>query len=200
MNQGDLAQARKHYENALSLRNELGEKESASDSLLDLAKLSIEEGHASDAQASITKALPEIHRQRSTDREAYARALLALACLEQNGLADAKAQIALSQRLSAKTQHRGIGLQIAIVAARVQATLGKAASATALSALTSLSQQAEQYGFAGYAFDARLAQAEIEKQTAQISAARDHLDSLEKDATSKGFLLIASNAAKVSKR
>ena len=196
LNQGDLTGARKNYENALSLRNELGEKEAASDSLLDLAKLSLEEGRAADAQTSITKALPEIHAQKSTDREAFARAILALAYLEQNKLPDAKAQIAMSQRLSAKTQHSGISLEIGIAAARVQAASGKAGALTAIPALRELVHQAEGYGFIGYVFDARLASAQAEKQSGQAAAAHDHLVMLQKDATSKGFQLVTTKAVK----
>ena len=196
MNQGDLAQSRKNYESALSLRNELGEKEAASDSLLDLAKLSLEEGNPGVAQASITKALPEIHAQKSTDREAFAHAILALAYLDQNKIVEAKAQITLSQRLSAKTQHRGMALQIATAAARVQAASGKSAAVSAISSLQALIPQAEGYGFVGYAFDARLALGQAEKRSGATSAARDHLVTLQKDASSKGFQLVATKAAR----
>jgi serine/threonine protein kinase/tetratricopeptide (TPR) repeat protein len=196
MNEGDLAQARKNYENALSIRNEIGEKESASDSLLDLARLSIEDGHPSDAQASITKALPDIHAQKSTDREALAHAILALAYLDRNKLADAKSHIAVSLRVSQKTQHRGIAMQIGIAAARVQAASGKSSAVAAVNALNALIHQAEQYGFVGYAFDARLAEAQAEQQAGQTATARDHLAALQKDSASRAFHLAATKAAK----
>ena len=82
--QGDFPQARKHFEDALALRSEIGEKEASSDSMLDLARVSIEEGHAAEAQSTLTKVVNEIHQQKNADREAYARAILAHAFLAQN--------------------------------------------------------------------------------------------------------------------
>ena len=196
MYQGDLAQARKQFEAALALRNEIGEKESAADSMLDLAKLSIEEGRPGEAQASLMKVAEEIHAQKSSDREAYARAILAQAFLAQNKVVEAQKQISLSKTLAAKSQHRGIGVQIEITAARVQAASGKAKAPSAIAALNSVIQQTANYGFVGYGFDARLALAEIEMKSGQAPAARAHLESLEKDTNAKGFSLIAKKAAR----
>ena len=193
MYQGDLPGARKRYEEALAIRNDIGEKESAADSTLDLGKLLIEEGQAGEAVTSITKLLPELHAQRNLDREAYARAILALALSRQNKMADAQKQAALSRTISAKSQHRGIGVQIAITTARVDAAAGKPAA----TALISVMQQAAKYGFVAYQLDARLALAEMEVKGNPATAQRTQLESLEKDARAKGFLLIADKAAKL---
>ena len=53
LDRGDLALARKRYEEALALRSQAGEKQTAAESRVSLAKLAIEEGHASDAEASV---------------------------------------------------------------------------------------------------------------------------------------------------
>ena len=52
LDRGDLTLARKRYEEALALRSQAGEKQTAAESRVSLAKLAIEEGHASDAEAS----------------------------------------------------------------------------------------------------------------------------------------------------
>jgi eukaryotic-like serine/threonine-protein kinase len=193
MYQGDLAQSRRKFEDAMALRRDIGEMEAASDSLLDLARLSLQDGRPADAQSLLTKALPDIHAQKSSDREALARALLAQTYLAQNKLADAKAQMASSQKLAARTQHQGIAVQIQTIAARVQAASNPAA---AIAALNSVIERTTRYGFTGYGFEARWAQAEIELKAGHASAARAHLETLEKDASSKGFSLIATQAAK----
>ena len=53
LDRGDLTLARKRYEEALALRNQAGEKQIAAESRVSLAKLAIEEGHASDAETSV---------------------------------------------------------------------------------------------------------------------------------------------------
>ena len=53
LDRGDLTLARKRYEEALALRNQAGEKQNAAESRVSLAKLAIEEGHASDAETSV---------------------------------------------------------------------------------------------------------------------------------------------------
>jgi tetratricopeptide (TPR) repeat protein len=193
MYQGDLPGARKRYEEALALRNEIGEKESAADSTLDLGKLLIEEGQAGEAEVSITKLLPELHAQKNLDREAYARAILALALSRENKMAEAQKQATLSRRISARSQHRGIGVQIAIANARVEAAAGKPTATV----LNSVIQQAATYGFVAYQLDARLALAETEAKGSPSTATRTQLGSLEKDARTKGFLLIADKASKM---
>src|SRR3954452_9830542 len=87
--------------------------------MLDFESVSIEEGRIGEAQSTLTKVANEIHGQKNSDREAYARAILAHALLAQGDIAGAKKQVALAKTLTAKSQHRGIGVQIDILAAKV---------------------------------------------------------------------------------
>jgi len=195
--QGDLAQARKNYEDALALRHEIGEKEASSDSMLDFARVSIEEGRIGEAQSTLTKVANEIHGQKNSDREAYARAILAHALLAQGDIAGAKKQVALAKTQTAKSQHRGIGVQIDIVAAKVLAAGGKNNAAAAIASLNSVILQTAKYGFVGYGLEARLTLAEVQLKAAQSAPARAQLDALQRDAAVKGFTLIARKAAKL---
>jgi len=81
-----------------------------------------------------------------------------------------------------------------IADARVQAASGKADSAVAV--LNRAVEEAARFDFVIYQFDARLALGEIEIKSGKISAWRNRLETLKKDAQAKQFLLIAGKAAK----
>lgn len=55
--------------------------------------------------------------------------------------------------------------------------------------------RADMKGFLDFEFEARLALGEIELASGQVAAGRARLETLEKEATAKGFLLIARQAA-----
>jgi hypothetical protein len=54
--------------------------------------------------------------------------------------------------------------------------------------------QATKDGFQGYAFEIRLTLGEVEMKSGKMISGRVRLNALEKDATSRGFLLIARKA------
>jgi hypothetical protein len=93
----------------------------------------------------------------------------------------------------AKSQSGVARIPMAIVAARVRAALGRSAEAT--KSLEATVIEAEKYGFVGYQFEASLALGEIEMKMGKSAAGRARLEALEKDATAKGFGLIARKAA-----
>ena len=64
----------------------------------------------------------------------------------------------------------------------------------AAKALESVRIQADHQGFAGFDLEARLALAEIEMLSGRANSGRAHLQELQNDARSKGFLLIARKA------
>ena len=88
----------------------------------------------------------------------------------------------------------GVRLQVQIADARVQAPSGQADSAVAV--LNRAVEEAARFDFVIYQFDARLALGEIEIKSGTISAGRNRLETLKKDAQAKQFLLIAERAAK----
>lgn len=190
LHQGNLAEARKQYEEALVLRKELGEKDAVSDSRLDLARVSMEDGRAGEVEADLRKIADEIHVQKAPDREASGRALLAQVLASQGKLRDAQAQIAQCTGLTARSQHRGIRLQVQIAAARVQ---GVKQTDVALASLHGAIQDAKKFGFVNYELEARLALGEIEVRSGKASGLAG-LEALEKEARAKGFVLIADKA------
>ncbi len=191
--EGDLSGARKTHEEALAIRNELGEKGSAAASLLDLAALSIEENRPADAGAPARKAAKEFRAEKQAVTEAFAHEVLARALLAQGRLAEAKKTISRATTLPKNGQNLALRLSVAITAARVRAATGK--SAEPRKSLESTLAEAKKYGYLGYQLEARLALGEIEMKSGNAAAGRTRLAALEKEATAKGFGLIARKAA-----
>lgn len=72
------------------------------------------------------------------------------------------------------------------------AALGRAAEAR--KSLANVLAEAMKHGFVGLQFEARLALGEIEMKSGETVAGRAHLKQLQKEATAKGFTLIARKA------
>jgi hypothetical protein len=72
---------------------------------------------------------------------------------------------------------------------------GAAATARALRSIEAARSEARRAGRVGLEFEARLALGEIEMCSGRSAARRQRLEDLERDATAKGFVLIARKAA-----
>ena len=99
-----LPEARKSHEEALALREKLGEKGTAAESRLALAILALEQGDRAKAVDLAGQAAAELERQGSTDGQALALAVAgkgreALALLE--GSQDLRARLAVQVRTAA---------------------------------------------------------------------------------------------------
>jgi len=191
--QGDLTTARQRHEEALATRKEIGEKATEAESLLALADLAVEEGHTEDANTQARKALDEFRIEKLRDDEILARAVLARSLLAQGKLTEARKQIDLATELAARSPIRGVRMNYAIAAARVRAATG--ATLEAVKSLNATLTEATTHGYLGAQLAARLALGETEMRSGQAVAGRSRLTALEKDATAKGFLLIAHKAA-----
>lgn len=195
--QGDLEGARKSLEEALAIRTQLGEKRNIARSQFFLASLAVEEGRPSEGELLAQKAVEELRAEHAADAEAEARAVLAQSLFAQNQQGKAQEAIAPAIELARKSQDREVRFSVNIISARVRATLGKHTEAgTSLEATLA---EAKKYGFVGYQLQARLALGEIEMRSGKTTAGHVHLAALEKDATAKGFLLVARKAVAASK-
>ncbi len=191
--QDNLAAARKSYEESLALRNEAQEKQTAAETKMALAQLSIEEGHAADAEPVARDCMHQFHEEQQSDDELTAAGVLIQALLAQGKSGDAQKEIESAHALTAKSQNLIVRLQFAVASARVDLTSTRPESARRL--LEETLQEARAHGFVGVELEARLALAELARQTGRTSAAKDQLIALEKTARSKGFGLIARKAA-----
>jgi eukaryotic-like serine/threonine-protein kinase len=190
--QGNLEQARKAHEEALAIRNKIGEKVTVGDSLLALAALSIEEGHPADAEQPARQSIQQAITEKAPGNELNARNLLARSLLAQGKLVEAEKEIHVAELAAATTESRLLAVDTLITAARVHAANGQVAEASR--SLANVLAEAIRLSCGRCQFDARLALAEIEMKQGKKAAAREHFASLEKDASTKGFLLVAHEA------
>ena len=189
---GNLSEARRKSEQALKLRNELGDQGDAAGTRIALAELSIEEGHPKEAEAPLRQAISELSALKLIDDEAWAYPILARALLSAGEPGEALKVIDTGSSIVAKSHIRIVHFAFAIAEARVIAATGKPAEA--VEKLRATVAEATKYGFVGYEFEGRLALGEIEMKSGNTAAGRARLAALEKEATTKGFLFIARKA------
>jgi hypothetical protein len=102
-----------------------------------------------------------------------------------------------ARQLVAKTTNRNSQIEVTIADAQVRAALGKTAEAAAL--LVKVVEETRRSGFRELQLRARLALGETEMKSQNPASGRAELASLEREATSKGFHLIAHKAAAAMK-
>jgi tetratricopeptide (TPR) repeat protein/tRNA A-37 threonylcarbamoyl transferase component Bud32 len=190
--QGDLGVARARLEEAVRVRSALGESGNLARSEMGLASLMIDEGRPRDAEVPARRAVLEFQRERAASAEAEAWAVVARSLLEQ-GLADsAAAAIAPASTLVARSGDRSVRWTVGTVSARVLATRGRIADATRL--LDAIRAEAGASGFIGYRLEASLALGEASLHGRDTAAARTSLAAVDREATARGFGLIARKA------
>jgi serine/threonine protein kinase/tetratricopeptide (TPR) repeat protein len=191
----DLPGARKNQEEALKIRTGLGGKGEIADSDWDLASLAVEEGHPEAAEKGARDSAKEFHGENSPDSEANAWVVLARALLAEKKPTDARAAIENAQLAAKKSQNPETHIIVEIAAARVQSASGLPADqAQAVAILDAALAEATKYQMLLHEFEARLALGEIEIKSGKLPAGQSRLAALEKEATSKGALLIARKA------
>jgi eukaryotic-like serine/threonine-protein kinase len=184
--QGDLNGAEKAYAEAAG--------EGALDALRQ-SELSIEKGDPARAERLAAQFVGDRRFSIFPVNELGGRTLLALALLEEGKTLEARQQIELAAPLAEKIQDVNSRIKYEIVAGRVRSASGKSADiADATRSLRAALAEATSGGFVGYQFWARLAQAEIEVKSGNAHIGRAHLTALERDATAKGYGLVAHKA------
>jgi serine/threonine protein kinase/tetratricopeptide (TPR) repeat protein len=194
----DLAGARQKHEAALALRQkDQGAVRVLFDSRTRAAQLSLEEGHPSDAESLVRKALQHYAAQEEPDAQLEADAVLVPALLAQNKLPVAQQVVAADRKRFANSEDRVNLLRVNILSARVESRAGNSLGASRV--LRACIEESTSSGLAGLQFEARLALGEAEI-LGDATAGRAELASLERDAKAKGFLLIAGKAAAARKQ
>jgi len=98
-----------------------------------------------------------------------------------------------TKRLITKTQNPAVRLKYAIETARLRSASGQTAQAR--KDLEAALADASRIGLFIYQLESRLAIAEVELKSGQLSDARVALEELQKEARSKDFGLVAKKAA-----
>ena len=191
VNRGDLAAARKSYEESLALRKQTGEKQTVAETELALARLSIEEGHAADAEAVIRKCKEQFHQDGQADDELAASVTLIEGLLGQGKSVEAAKEEQASRALAAKSANQLNRLQFDLVSARVELAIGHLEAARPK--LQRTLDSARAHHLLGVELETRLTLAELKRNLGQRVEAQADLVALEKLARGKGFGLIAGN-------
>ena len=190
--QGDLQAARNSLQESLALCKEIGDKEAVAETELTLARLSIEQGHAADAETVIRKCKEQFHQDQQADDELAASIVLIDALLAESKLPEAESEVGQAKSLAEKSANTLSRLQFEIMTARVQGLAGKLPVATAR--LEKTLQSAHSHQLFEIDLETRLAMAELKNEGRQSDTARAELLSLENAASRNGFGLIASKA------
>ncbi len=195
--QNDLAGARKSYAEALKIWTDVGEEEAADNARLALAQLSLNEGHWPDAETAARDLATVASQKKQAGLEAQSQIVLAQALLPQNKVPEATSAVARSQSLVGEISNPDEQLTARILASRVQGLSGSGDQQLhALQALQQYLTQAVKGGFLAQQMEAELASGEIEIAAGKGDSGRARLQSLQKQATSQGYLLLAGQAAK----
>jgi DNA-binding winged helix-turn-helix (wHTH) protein/tetratricopeptide (TPR) repeat protein len=198
--QGDLIGARKTQQQALAVRQKLGEKQSIAESQLALARVWLEEGRAPEAESAARAAVSEFKAENVSDLEAAGYALLTSSLLAQGKSEEAQKAAKSAMSHSARSQEPMTRISVAIAAARVRASSYRHASSRVEPAvqvihdLQALANEAKKYAFLGLEFEARLAEAQVTLDSGQTDDGVAQLASLAEAAHAKGFGLIAKKA------
>jgi eukaryotic-like serine/threonine-protein kinase len=193
VDQGDLQAARRSYQESLGLRKEIGDKQTVAESELALARLSLNEGQAAEAETVIRKCKEQFHQDSQGDDELAASVALIAGLLGQGNSVEAAKEEQASRALAAKSTNQLNQLQFDLVSARVELAIGHLAAAHPQ--LQRTLDSARAHLLLGVELETRLRLAELKQKLGQRVEAQADLVALEKLGRAKGFGLIAGKAS-----
>jgi tetratricopeptide (TPR) repeat protein len=187
-----LPDARAAALQGLALSRNMKDDSNAGQSQLQLARIALEQGNASEAEELAREAVQEFDREKSVANGCSANALLARALLVETRLKEARSASDLAFTLCQQGQDRGARFQAEIASADVAFKAGE--SARALKILEGVKTQSLRGGYTSYELESRLLMGKIELNSEPITSGRSRLEALIKDAQRKNFNLIAREA------
>ena len=107
-------------------------------------------------------------------------------------------EVEAAEAIAKKSQNFSTRLNLEITGGRVRTALRR--SAQAKTALEAALAKAINAGYFGFQLHTRLALGEMEMHSGDSAAGRERLTALEKNATAKGFLLIARQAEDTTRK
>jgi tetratricopeptide (TPR) repeat protein/TolB-like protein len=192
-----FAEARANLTKALAIQTEIADVVRQDLDRIALANLAVAEGKPAEAESAMRELLarlkdkdqPDIKGNREGGSVALARALLARGNVK--GASDVFAEAEADKLFG--TRIRPLSLSRQVVRARIKAAEGQTAEAVQI--LNTVITDARKIGYLGPQFEARLALGQIEVETGKVSAGRERLSVLAREARAKGFLRTARQAA-----
>lgn len=195
--EGDLAGARRQFEDALATRQKMGAMNLVAEDNVELAQLEIEEKHPEQAESLIRSAIAEFGKEKSDPDLSSAYVLLSRALVKEGKLDEARNAIAQGIQYSRTSSDPALTLPAFIQQARVDiATLGKNSSVSAAAIaeqLRSTIARAKKLGYYGLECEARLAFGELELKI-NTASGRSQLATLASEAHNHGMELLAHRA------
>jgi tetratricopeptide (TPR) repeat protein len=186
----DLQSAYQTYQQALKMRSELGEKGGVAQSQMSLANLALENRQAAQAESLARDAAKEFETENDSDQRTAAEEVLARSLIAQGKYDQAAREIALAQKLGARDLPTTLSLSITR-----GNLLGKTAkTAEAERELQKVQSDAAGKGLVLLEWQARLALADVQTSSGQLSSARSNLELVKRQAIAKGSHLFARKA------
>jgi len=194
-----MASARQQYQEALDIRQKMGEMDLVAENQLSLAELALEEAHPEQAESLLQPAIAEFEKEKADPDSTGAYIALSRAMLAENKVDQARKAIQRAVELTRHSPDPALKFPTAIQSARIEiASAGRGAAANAALAgtrqrLRSILADARKLGYYNLQCEARLALGELELK-ANPSLGRSMLKQLADDASARGLQLISSKA------
>ncbi len=192
----DVALARKLHASALQIRQHAGEKLAAAQSEVEIADLSIKSGQPEDhAEQRLMQALQFFRKVKSINDQATGEVLLAQLLISQGRTAEGL-QALQRARKSARLSDVYPKLAAMIEIFRLEGTLASRTERQPIAAnLNLFISRARTHGFSGLELEGRLALGELQIVSGDRNTAYATLESVAKDARSRGLQLISKRAS-----
>jgi tetratricopeptide (TPR) repeat protein len=191
--QGLLEESRERFNASLAIRESIGEKGTAAESRLALASILLEEGEIAKADAIAIEAVEIFRDEMRSDYEAFALTLHSR-CLMENGMMLEAVQTA-EYALAINNKNKGLRNYFLVILHASQVCAATAQTPYWQEALTRIQgvlDEATRRGFVDIQLEARFAIAEIQTKYGKRAEGSEALATIEKEARTKGFGLIAS--------
>jgi DNA-binding winged helix-turn-helix (wHTH) protein/tetratricopeptide (TPR) repeat protein/TolB-like protein len=188
---GDLDGARQSFQEALSVSSGLGGNLQATELRLDLARLELAAGRPTEASRLAREAASWYGGRRMDGGEALALAVLSEALLAEGGRAEAFQAAKEARSRLGNSEDLRLRIEMAAPLARIDAASGR--TAEALSDLGRAIAAAERSGFVAAGLEARLVQAQIQRERSDPSG-EALFAAVRHDAEARGFRRLAALA------
>lgn len=185
-----LPEAADAYAESLKLFGELGESGSLATTKLSLAALQLEKGETEKSETLDREAVAEFQNEKDADNEALAESMLAGILFEEHKNDEAVKTITRARGL--KIQNRVTALRIDVVAAEIMAGSDGAA---AIALLDNTIRKTKDLGLPVLQLEAELMRAQVLRSRGDVNSARSDLAVISKEASDRGFKLIAEKAS-----
>jgi tetratricopeptide (TPR) repeat protein/TolB-like protein len=191
--QGELQGAKEQFAQALKLRQDSGEQAMAARTRLEIVQLAMEEGKAvGEMEADVRSLLDGFRKGEDVEGQLDAATQLAQMLVAEGKFAEAQSALAAARQASTKTENYAKRVRLDIVQAQVE---GKSNPVRAEEKLQNIAKGCRQRGFIGLQLEAELASGEIALNMGLHGDGASQLVRVRREASARGFALIARKAA-----